>query len=46
MTTGRESGCIICYNAIMSSGIHFDSIDFRMAVKYVAMHLTKEEQAL
>jgi hypothetical protein len=37
---------VICYNAIMSSGINFESIDFHKAGKYVAMHLTKEEQAI
>ena len=46
MTTGRESGYIISYNAFMSSSINFDSIVFRRAVKYVTIHLTKEEQAI
>jgi hypothetical protein len=37
---------MICYEAILKSGIRFDGIDFQKAGKYVAMHLTKEEQAL
>ena len=37
---------VICYNAIMKSGLKFEGINFRTAGKYVAMHLTKEEQAM
>ena len=37
---------VICYKAIMRSGIKFEGINFRMAGKYVAMHLSKEEQAM
>ena len=37
---------VICYKAIMKSGLKFEGINFRTAGKYVAMHLTKEEQAM
>ena len=37
---------VICYKAIMRSGIRFEGINLKTAGKYVAMHLTKEEQAM
>ena len=37
---------LICYGAIMRSGIRFEGINFQTAGKYVAMYLTKEEQAM
>ena len=37
---------LICSDAIMQSDIDFKMINFRVAEKYVAMHLTKEEQML
>ena len=37
---------LICFDAIMNSDINFQMINFRVAGKYVAMHLSKEEQLL
>ena len=37
---------LICYEAILKSGIRFEGIDFQKGGKYVAMHLTKEDQSL
>ena len=35
---------LIVFEAIMNSGIKFENIDFRLAGKYISMHLTEEEQ--
>ena len=35
---------IIVYEAVMNSGIRFENINYHMAGKYVAMHMTEEEQ--
>ena len=34
----------ICFEAIMNSDIKFENIDYQKAGKYVAMHLTEDEQ--
>ena len=37
---------LICFDAIMNSDINFQMINYRVAGKYVAIHLSKEEQML
>ena len=35
---------LIVFEAIINSDIKFENVDFHMAGKYVAMHMTEEEQ--
>ena len=37
---------IICYQAVMDSQVEFQNINYRKANQYIAMCLTKEEQAV